>query len=178
MDDKDKNKPSQKSSNRSVDRASGPGLDSDSDDVSPAMLRNELNRFLDQDFWIEPFDIFRRTPRLWSKMGLGAFPRIDISETVDEVKVAMEIPGVDPENIDVEVKGDWMRVRGRTERKIESKEKPYRYERTYGQFSREFTLPARVRDDQAKAVYKDGVLSITLPKIEEDKRKKISIEKQ
>ncbi len=142
-------------------------------------LRDMFDRFLDDRTWMEPLDFFR-PPRMLGRFDRSFFPRVDMSETSTEVKVVADVPGVDPDNIEIDVRDNRMRLSGKTERERESKddEKPYRYERTYGSFQREFSLPAKVKEDQIKAFCKDGVLTVTLPKLEEEKRKKINIEKQ
>ncbi len=140
-------------------------------------LRDLFNRFLEEDFFGEPFD-FARSSRLASLFNRQFVPRIDISETDTHVKVVADVPGVDPENIDIHIEGDRMHIRGKTERTSTPNERPYRYERTYGEFQREFTLPTPVKQDEIKAAYKDGILTVTLPKAEGSRREKIQIERQ
>ncbi|HEX8994263.1 MAG TPA: Hsp20/alpha crystallin family protein, partial [Candidatus Paceibacterota bacterium] len=74
---------------------------------------------------------------------------------------------------------DRMRIRGAIEQDqiLRDGEQAYRRERAYGSFSREFSLPAHVKEDQIRAVCKDGVLTIVMHKVEGEKRKKITIEK-
>lgn len=139
--------------------------------------RDFFNRLLEDDFLPESFNLFR-TPRLLSRLGRQWFPRVDVSETDKEVKVVADIPGVDPNNIEIEVRDNRIRISGTTQRENRSDERPYRYERLYGEFRREFMLPTRVKEDEVKAVYRDGVLTITIPKAEGEQRKKINIEKQ
>jgi HSP20 family protein len=91
----------------------------------------------------------------------------------DALVIRAEIPGVAKDNIKVKVMEDRVDVSARLERKKEEKEENYYcYERTYGAWQRSFSLPERVKSERAKAKYKDGVLEITLPKIEEEKEKK------
>lgn len=137
-------------------------------------LRDEIRRFFDEDWGIEAADFWRKTPRFFGKF--TSFPRVDISENDAEVKVSAELPGVDPGQVDVEIGEKWMRLRGRIERENASHEKPYRYERSYGEFEREFTLPSHVKENEARAFYKDGVLTVTVPK-QEEKKRKIKIER-
>jgi len=87
--------------------------------------------------------------------------------------IRAEIPGVAKDNIKVNVTEDRVDISAEVERKKEEKEENYYCcERTYGAWQRSFSLPERVKSEQAKAKYKDGVLEITLPKTEEEKKKK------
>jgi len=106
------------------------------------------------------------------------FPRVDVEETDDEIRVTANVPGIDPSNINVEVGDDYLSLSGKIEKedKEEKKGKVYRYEREYGEFRREFALPARVKKDDIVAKSKNGVLTITLPKSEEELRKRVKIE--
>lgn len=170
-----KNTRSDKSDSRSDNRSDNnrenlPGRQRDS---APDIL----SRLLDDDLLLEPLNFFR-TPRLASRLGRQSSPRVDVSETDNEVRVTVELPGVDPDNIEIYVQDNRMRISGSVEREITSGERPYRYERSYGEFRREFMLPARVREDEVRAVYRDGVLTVTLPKAEGQQRKNVSIERQ
>ncbi len=106
-------------------------------------------------------------------------PRVDVSETDTEVKVVANVPGINPEDINIDVQDNWMTISGKSEREVETDKstRPYRYERFFGEFRREFTLPDRVKEDQVKATCKDGVLTITLPKVEGEKRGKVKTKK-
>ena len=87
-----------------------------------------------------------------------------------------ELPGIDPKDVDVQVENNVLTLRG--ERKLDSevkRESYHRVERSYGAFSRSFTLPTVVDTEKIKAEYKDGVLRLVLPKKEEAKPKQISI---
>ncbi len=104
-------------------------------------------------------------------------PAVDIYETADSLVIKAEIPGVDKNDISVEVKDNTLYLKG--ERKFEKgiKEENYhRMERSYGSFSRVFSLPTTVDQNKVKASYKNGVLEITIPKIEEAKPKQITVE--
>lgn len=140
-------------------------------------LRDVFNRFLEEDFFGEPFD-FTRNTRLASLFNRQFMPRVDVSETGNQVRVVADIPGINPDDIDIDVQDNRMSISGTSKRESSPDEQPYRYERTYGEFHREFTLPARVRKEDIKAVYKDGVLTITLPKAEKSQLSKIKIERQ
>jgi HSP20 family protein len=140
-------------------------------------IRDIFNRFIEEDFFVQPFD-FTRNARLASLFNKQFAPRIDVSETDTLVKVVADVPGVDPDDLDVEVEGTVMTIRGKTQREMGEGERPYRYERTYGEFMREFTLPSEVNKEEVKAVYKNGLLTVTLPKTESSRRGKIQIERK
>src|SRR5207244_3766605 len=96
-------------------------------------------------------------------------------EGVDLV-VKMELPGVDPKMVDVRVENNVVTIRG--ERPFDQKvdqENYQRLERSYGTFARSFTLPATIDSDNIRAEYRDGILSLTLPKSEKAKPKRIQI---
>jgi HSP20 family protein len=120
-------------------------------------------------------------PSFWGDGGdftltLQGVPRADVSETENSVEVRIDLPGVKPEEIEIQVSGNMLTVSG--ERKEEKEEKGktfHRVERTWGRYARSVMLPAAVNDAEAAAVYKDGVLTITLPKTEEAKAHKIKI---
>lgn len=118
-------------------------------------------------------DIFNRNVVRFAEEWM---PVVDVTETKDEVIVRAEVPGMTKEDISVTLQENVLTLRG--EKKQEKTEKEaafHRMERSYGSFVRSFTLPTLVQADKAKADYKDGVLTITLPKAEEVKPKEISI---
>lgn len=106
-------------------------------------------------------------------------PLLDLSETDTAIQVTMDLPGVDPEEIDIHVSGNALNVRG--ECKAEKEEKGRRFlrvERSRGSFARTVTLPCTVVEDEVAAEYTDGVLTITLPKSEEAKSRRIPVKHQ
>jgi HSP20 family protein len=103
-------------------------------------------------------------------------PSTDIYETESDVLLHTDLPGIDPKQLDVRVENNILTIRG--ERRFDSSTDPksfHRSERSYGAFARSFTLSRAVDADRIQANYKDGVLSITLPKAEEAKPKRIQI---
>jgi HSP20 family protein len=103
-------------------------------------------------------------------------PAVDIYETVRELVVKADLPEVDPKDLDIRVENNILTLRG--ERKFESKvseDKYLRVERTYGSFSRSFSLANTVNPEAIKADYNNGVLTLTIPKREEAKPKQIKI---
>jgi HSP20 family protein len=126
-------------------------------------------------------DIEEAMSRFWDMGGNGwslgaAVPSLDISETDKAVEVKLDLPGVTAKEIDIQLNGNLLTVRGERKEEQEKKGKSYhRIERRYGSFSRSVTLPCPVQEDEVAAEYRDGVLTITLPKTEEAKTRKISV---
>ena len=103
-------------------------------------------------------------------------PAIDVYQEHDALIVETSLPGIDPENVDISVENDVLTISGETKEKKEVKrEDYYRKEMRQGSFSRSVILPVAVKGHEATAEYEHGVLSITLPKAEEAKPKKIAV---
>ena len=103
-------------------------------------------------------------------------PAVDIYETPNELVVKADLPDVNEKNIDVHVENNLLTIRG--ERKFEksvAEENFLRVERTYGSFSRSFSLPNTVKAEAIAAEYKNGVLTVTLPKREETKPRQVKV---
>ena len=111
------------------------------------------------------------------ELSLGAWiPPVDIEEDTEKLALTAELPGFKEDDIDIQVEGGVLTIRG--ERKFEDKQEGknfHRVERSYGQFVRSFTLPNNVDRDNVKATFKDGLLSIELPKREEAKPRQIKV---
>jgi HSP20 family protein len=142
--------------------------------IAPArnrVLQNTLSRLLDETFG--PF-----AARIPGSEEPGAFttwtPLCDIYETDKNIVIKMEIPEVKKENVSVTFDNNVLTING--ERKAEEEVGSYhRNERTYGQFLRSFTLPPFVDTKNITAESKDGLLLVTLPKVEEAKAKQIEV---
>ena len=103
-------------------------------------------------------------------------PPVDIKENMDSYQVTMEVPGVNKEDISIEMKDSVLSISGKREISSEEKDETYhRIERYYGSFCRSFTIPTPVDEKKIDAAYKDGILTISIPKKEEAKPKKIVI---
>ncbi len=103
-------------------------------------------------------------------------PAVDIYETRDAIIVNVEAPGMSRDQFSVEVKDDLLTLRGeRPFEKDVSRENYHRIERAYGRFRRSFVLSTPINNDGITATYRDGVLEVVLPKVEETKAKKIEI---
>ncbi len=103
---------------------------------------------------------------------------MDMYETENDVVVKAAIPGVKPEDIEVTVTGDLLSIKGEFSAENEQKDEKrnyHRQERRFGSFCRQVTLPAGVNADACAADFENGVLTLTLPKVEEAKVKKVQI---
>ncbi len=135
------------------------------------------------------YQLERRMGRIFNEP-LGAFewapgettaaawvPLVDIFEETDRIRLVAEIPGVNPEDLKIAIVGNLLTIKGTKEQVAEEKaEKVHRYERAYGAFERTFTLPVTVAAEKIKAAYENGVLTITLPKVEAAKAQLVKVE--
>jgi len=104
-------------------------------------------------------------------------PAVDIYEKNDSVVVKAEIPGVEKDQISVEVKDGILTLRGERKFERDVKEESYhRIERSYGTFLRSFSLPVSVDQEKVKATFRDGVLEVELPKKEQAKPKQVKVD--
>lgn len=112
-------------------------------------------------------------PSFWT--GFGG-PAVDIEDRNNEVVVTAELPGLDSKDFNVEVEADRLILRGEKKAETEKHDKTYYYrESSYGSFHRVVPLPAEVKRDDAKARYKNGVLTVTLPKTDEARARRINV---
>ena len=103
-------------------------------------------------------------------------PQIDMYQTDDEVVIKATMPGVKPEDLHITVSGDILTIRGEVKEEEEKKEATYHIrERRYGTFTRSIALPTPVESDKAKAEFENGILTLTLPKVEEVRPKVIEV---
>lgn len=125
-------------------------------------LRREIDRLFD--------DTFARDGYTWS-------PPVDIKETGNELRVDLELPGLKPEDVEITTDNGLLTIRGekRGERKEGEENRYHLVERTYGSFMRSFTLPHGVDEDQIRADFDNGILSIRIPKAALPQPKKIRI---
>ena len=129
-------------------------------------LQEQVNRLFESAF-----------PRRSDNSALTTWaPAVDIYETENELVVKADLPEVSEKDLDVRVENNMLSIRG--ERKFEKKveeENYLRVERTYGTFSRSFSLPNTISTEAIKADYKNGVLTVTLPKRAESKPKQVKV---
>ncbi len=129
-------------------------------------VQKEMSKML-SDFWNEDETIGRLQE--W-------YPSADITETKDAFTVKVELPGVTKENVKITLQENILTIQGEKKLESESKDRSvHRIERNYGAFSRSFRMPSSVKGEKIDAGYKDGVLTIVLPKAEEAKTKEIEI---
>lgn len=134
-------------------------------------LQQEVNRLFDDLFpaqWSEKEDE-PYSSAVWS-------PRADLSETENEYKISVDLPGVPKEAVNVTVEDNRLNISG--ERKMEQEEKKGTYsriERSYGRFYRSFSLGSHVNQDEIHAEYNNGILTVHVPKSERVKPQKIEI---
>ena len=101
---------------------------------------------------------------------------VDVYQTDKEIIIQSAIAGIEPENLDITIENDLVIIRGNRERKFIEERKNYFYQECYwGRFSREIILPAEVDGSRAKATMEKGVLTIRMPKIEREKKRKIAV---
>jgi HSP20 family protein len=121
------------------------------------------NRFSGETSFAKTFD------EMWS-------PSVDISETKDDFVVKAELPGLEAKDVNVSISGDVLTIKGEKKAEEEEKNEHYhRVERYSGSFQRVFQLPSGVKADKIEANFDKGVLKVTLPKIEEAKKKEIEV---
>lgn len=137
-------------------------------------LRHDVNRLFDAFF-----DDFGLSPMRLGEDRLRAFsPRVDVSETDTEVSVTAELPGLDEKNVEVVLDDNALTIKGEKKDEVEAKTaQSCHLERSFGAFQRTIPLPVQVEPGKAKAVFKRGVLHVTLPKVRSDQapRRKIEI---
>ncbi len=103
-------------------------------------------------------------------------PAVDIFENDNNIVLKAELPGVDPKDVEVRVEDSTLYLKGERKFEKEVKEENYhRIERSYGSFARSFSLPGTIDSEKVQAEYKDGLLTLTIPKREEAKPKTIKI---
>lgn len=126
---------------------------------------SDLEKFFSDDDWLLP------TWRYFNE------PAMDIYETDKDVIAKINLPGIDPEKVDISIENQTLRVSGKIEEREEEKKKDYiRKEIRYGSFERVARLPVPVKENQVEATYDKGVLEIIMPKAEKTKaEKKIKI---
>ena len=135
------------------------------DELSSA--RREMDRAFDR-FFSQPAG----TPGLW-------MPAVDVRETNDGIHVTAELPGLRSEDVTVTLENGVLSISGEKKQEVqEGKEEGnyYLFERRYGRFERSFALPRTVDADRIKARFDDGILTVTLPKAENAKPRRVQIE--
>lgn len=119
---------------------------------------------------------FVRPSHALATLGEAATPALDIYQTPNEVVVKAALPEIKPEDVNIDITGDTLTIKGETKAKQEIKKENYLYqERRYGTFFRSVALPGGLKPDRAEATMEDGVLTLTISKAEELKPKSIKV---
>jgi len=142
--------------------------------TDPFRELTNLEERLSRMFGEQPFNLMCGQESLTA----GAFVLpVDVYEDEKSIRLKMEVPGIEEKDIDIHLENNLLTVRGERKMESETKEENYhRIERSYGSFSRSFTLPATVNTADVKATYAKGVLTITLAKRAEALPKQIKVE--
>ena len=146
---------------QSPDLSTWPALDRWAD------LRDEMNRLFD----LPRAGDFARQAQLFS----GWTPALDLYQDNDNVVAVVELPGMRKEDIDISLHDGMLTIAGERQSSSSEGENAERTERFTGKFRRSITLPTRVDAEKVSASYKDGILTVTLPKAEEAKPKKVEV---
>jgi len=147
----------------------------------PRRAPSELSPWGDLDRMFEDF-LERRLRSFWPERWWPAAgveittPAVDLYKEKDDIVVKAELPGMEKDNIELNLSDNRLTIRGEKKKEEEvKKEGYYRSERSYGSFVRTLELPSEVQTDKVKAAFKNGVLEIRLPKTEEAKKKETKV---
>lgn len=136
------------------------------------LRRSRMDRLFNdmlRDYWTDLPESEEMATRAWA-------PPVDIRETESALHFTAELPGMSKDDVEITVENNVLTLSGERKFEKETKEETFhRVERSYGVFSRSFTLPATVQTDKVEAKFENGMLTISLPKAEESKPKKIAI---
>ncbi len=133
-------------------------------------IQDRMNKLFEQTLARTRGDDEAVVPSAWS-------PAVDIYETADAIVLTAELPGLRREDIEIQLRDNTLTLRGERKFEREVKDENYlRIERSYGAFQRAFSLPTVVQQEKIKAVFRDGVLEVTMPKAEEAKPKQVKVE--
>ena len=139
-------------------------------------LRDAMNNLLEESFVSRPRGEGGAVPQ-GTPAGVAGLA-LDVRESPESFEITASVPGVSPDDVDITVLGDRLRIRGERKDNAEERDPDGRWvlrERRFGAFERSVTLPAAVKADKAQAEFKDGVLTITLPKADEARPRSIPV---
>jgi HSP20 family protein len=132
-------------------------------------MQREINKMFDSFFRGGILDDGSFGSSLWT-------PAVDVAEHDDAFQVKVELPGVQKDDVKITMQENILTIRGEKKQEKESRStEHHRLERSYGSFQRSITLPASVKHDKIEAFYKDGILTVTLPKAEDAKPRQIDV---
>lgn len=130
-------------------------------------LQREMNRL---------FDSLSPTPTTKENMGVAFIPPAEIQETPEAIQLRLEIPGMEAKDLDVHVTAEAVSISGERQSEMQSEDKGVtRSEFRYGQFRRVIPLPTPIQNDKVQADYKNGILSLMLPKVEAERTKVVKV---
>jgi len=137
----------------------------------PSVSPNRFYNHMLDDFFNDPF--FNSEP----SETINWTPRVEVDENEDEFLMHVEVPGMKKKDIDISVKDNMITVSGEKKERVKKKESQcHLNEINYGKFSRSFQLPNNVDTDKIKGNWEDGILTVSIPKTEVAKPRKIDIE--
>ncbi len=143
--------------------------------MTPFEEMDRLFDLLSPRGWLRPFQW--DVPRGSDWITDSRYPRVDILDHEAEILVRVEIPGVKKEDLDISLIENTLSIRGRSREESEERQGNFfRREISRGTFERSLLLPGAVDAEHAKAAFKDGLLELTLPKLEPSKRRSLKIE--
>ncbi len=154
--------------------------------VDDKLARTE-DRPVARSYWFDPFEQMERffdDPWIFPRVRAVGMPRlsvgvpsVDITDEVDHIRIKADMPGVPKENVEIQIDDDVLEINAKMDQSEERTEGNYiRRERRTSSFQRRFVLPDTVDRDGIKANMRDGVLSVTIPKVEPKQPKKVSID--
>ena len=135
----------------------------------------EMERMF-RDFFTSPFSIMRPRIRL-APLAVESTPEVDLRETDKELILSASLPGMEKDDIDIDVTGDRITLSGESKTEEDKPGECYHIrQRGYGSFNISYSLPVEVKTKDVKATYKNGVLEVTMPKAEVREAKKVHVE--
>ncbi len=137
-------------------------------------IHRGMDRVFDDIF--RPFEDFFSPARYREWNNRDWLPAVDVLEADDHVEIRAEVPGLSEKDVHVSVTDNVLTLKGeKTQETSENGENYHRVERSYGSFQRSFTLPRNLQAENTVASFKNGVLTVSIPKVEEVKPKEIQI---
>lgn len=129
-------------------------------------MQRQINRLFDEE----------TLPTAFLNRGLSRVPAAELKETEDAILLLLELPGIEPKDLDLQVTENAVYLSGERKSEAKSEDKGViKSEFHYGKFQRVIPLPARIQNTNVTADYKDGILNLTLPKAEEEKNKVVKV---
>lgn len=145
--------------------------------LGPTRFQQEMDRLF-RDFWREPRFSFGwpEALRLRNEEMALQVPAVEIYDEKEDVVIKAELPGMKKEDLEINLAGDILTIKGEKKKEEEVKQKDYYYsERSFGAFERSIDIPQKVVPEKVRASFKDGVLEVRLQKSEDAKKKEIKI---